>query len=118
MNLNYDFNSDYKWASQSGEVDAIYMLSYEERKPIKIIKQDDLLSRKLKDGSRISKANKYINKELNLLCDTLVDGILNMNHTEWECWINLFKDYYSDSILSQDKAERYRITREKLLKNS
>jgi hypothetical protein len=47
--------------------------------------------------------------------DTLRDAIENKTYTPNECWINTIMDFYSDTILSPNKAVRYRITREKLL---
>ena len=57
----------------------------------------------------------YISTELDVSFDNFKEALDNKNYIENECWINAFMDYYGNTILSPDKALRYRFTRENLL---
>ena len=59
--------------------------------------------------------SKYITTTLDIKYDNLKQSIENKNYIENECWINTLMDYYGETILSPDRALRFRITREKLL---
>jgi deoxyhypusine synthase len=53
--------------------------------------------------------------KLNFEAETLKEALELKNYIENECWITTLMNYYGDSILSQDRSMRYRLTREKLL---
>jgi len=59
--------------------------------------------------------SKYISTHLDVKYDNFKKSIENKNYIENECWINTLMDYYGETILSPDRALRYRITRDKLL---
>jgi plastocyanin domain-containing protein len=62
----------------------------------------------------ISMYSKYISTHLDVKYDNFKKSIENKNYIENECWINTLMDYYGETILSPDRALRYRITRETL----
>ena len=59
--------------------------------------------------------NTFIATELDINFDAIKEALDNKNYIEIECWINTIMDYYGNTILSPEKALRYRFTREKLL---
>ncbi len=74
------------------------------------------LEEKAKNSAEcLSKFSRFISTTLDVNSDTLRDAIENKTYIPNECWINTIMDFYSDTILSPNKAVRYRITREKLL---
>jgi len=58
---------------------------------------------------------RYCCNEIDVSKTTLKEAIEKNNYIKHECWINSLYDFYHDSLLSPDK-QRYRITRESLLK--
>ena len=73
------------------------------------------LDENLRDATKQSIYYRYIETNVYMNADTFKEAIENKNYIENECWINTLMDYYGETILSPDRALRYRITREKLL---
>jgi hypothetical protein len=102
--------------SVSGGLDAIYLVKYiaDKRKSKTSIYKP--LDTKLQNSSEcVSMFSRYNSTALDSNCDTLREAIENKSYIPNECWINTIMDSYSATILSQSKALRYRVTREKLL---
>ena len=72
--------------------------------------------RNLKDGNEKGMYHYTINTELNIDTEYFVDAIEDQEHTNDECWINLMIDHYKDMLMSKNKWENKRLTREKILK--
>ena len=72
--------------------------------------------RNLKDGNEKGLYHFTINTELNIDAEYFVDAIDDQEHTNGECWINLLIDHYKDTLMSKNKWESKRLTREKILK--
>ena len=97
------------------EYDALYLLDY--------IKEKDYTGPKyniLEIESKDNTNNKFIcsrfmTNKINFEAETLKQALECKNYIENECWITTLMNYYGDSILSQDRSIRYRLTREKLL---
>ena len=72
--------------------------------------------RNLRDGNEKGMYHFTINTELNIDAEYFVDAIEDQEHTNGECWINLLIDHYKDTLMSKNKWESKRLTREKILK--
>jgi deoxyhypusine synthase len=97
------------------DYDAIYLLDYIKEKDYKGPKYN-ILEIDLQDNT----TNKFIcsrfmTNKLNFEAETLKEALELKKYIENECWITTLMNYYGDSILSQDRSMRYRLTREKLL---
>jgi deoxyhypusine synthase len=97
------------------DYDALYLLDYKKEKDYKGPKYN-ILEMDLQDNT----TNKFIcsrfmTNKLNFEAETLKEALELKNYIENECWITTLMNYYGDSILSQDRSMRYRLTREKLL---
>ena len=57
-----------------------------------------------------------INTEMDVASDNLVDAIKNKKHTDGECWINTLIDHYEETLMSSNKWESKRMTRDKKMK--
>jgi len=95
--------------------DALYLLDYKKEEDYKGPKYV-ILEIETKDNTN----NKFIccrfmTNKLNFGKETLKEALELKNYIENECWITTLMNYYGDSILSQDRSMRYRLTREKLL---
>ena len=77
---------------------------------------DDETKRKLKDGDEKSLYHYSIWTDLNVDAEYFVNAIENEEHTEGECWINTMIDHYKDTLMSSNKWESKRMTRDKILK--
>ena len=77
---------------------------------------DGETKRKLKDGDEKSLYHYSIWTELNVDAEYFVNAIENEEHTEGECWINTMIDHYKDTLMSSNKWESKRMTRDKILK--
>jgi len=102
------------WRDSDG-IDAIYLLNYksDERKNKRTFVKP--LEAKARDSVEcVSMYSKYISTRLDVKYDNFKKSIENHNYIENECWVNTLMDYYGETILSLDRALRYRITREKL----
>ena len=106
----------YKYWGDSVGIAAIYLLNYksDERKNKRAFVEP--LERKARDSvDCISMYSKYISTHLDIKYNNFKESIENKNYIRNECWINTLMDYYGETILSLDRALRFRITREKLL---
>ena len=103
--------------SVSGGLDAIYLVKYiaDKRKGKKTVIYKPLDTKLQNSSECVSMFSRYISTALDSNCDTLREAIENKSYIPNECWINTIMDFYSETILSQSKALRYRVTREKLL---
>ena len=72
--------------------------------------------RNLKDGNEKGMYHYTINTELDIDAEYFIEAIEDQGHTSGECWINLMIDHYKDTLMSQNKWESKRLTREKILK--
>ena len=72
--------------------------------------------RNLKDGNEKGLYHFTINTELNIDAEYFIDAIEDQEHTNGECWINLLIDHYKDTLMSKNKWESKRLTRDKILK--
>jgi hypothetical protein len=103
-----------QWASTPP--DAMYLRKFnpDTRKNKTLIYQP--LTAKLQNSQEeISIYTRYITTELDTKKPTLKDAITKEDRVINECWINTLMDFYGETVLSQNKSSRYRITREKLL---
>ena len=72
------------------------------------------LDENLREGNLVSIYNNYIETELDI-ADTFKEAIAKKNCYEGECWINALVDYYGDTLMSNKRKERLRLTREKVI---
>ena len=77
---------------------------------------DDETKKKLKDGNEIGMYHYTINTEMDVGSDNLINAIKNKKHTDGECWINTLIDHYEETLMSSNKWESKRMTRDKILK--
>ena len=95
--------------------DAIYLLDYKKEEDYKGPKYD-VLEIELKDNTNNKFiCSRFMTNKLNFEAETLKEALELKNFIENECWITTLMNYYGDSILSQDRSMRYRLTREELL---
>ena len=76
----------------------------------------DETKKKLKDGNEIGMYHYTINTEMDVGSDNLINAIKNKKHTDGECWINTLIDHYDETLMSSNKWESKRMTRDKVLK--
>ena len=76
----------------------------------------DETKKKLKDGNEIGMYHYTINTEMDVGSDNLINAIKNKKHTDGECWINTLIDHYEETLMSSNKWESKRMTRDKVLK--
>ena len=96
--------------------DALLLLNYSPINDKKKIMEFRLLDIKAQNNTRCKSINNtFVATELDINFDTMKEALNNKNYIENECWINTIMDYYGNTILSPEKALRYRFTIEKLL---
>ena len=107
----------YLNASASGGLDALYLVKYmTDKRRNKKKSYYQPLDLKLQNSLEcVSMYSKYISTELDVNCNSLRAAIENKSYIPNECWINTIMDFYNDTVLSQAKSTRYRVTREKML---
>ena len=94
------------------EYDAIYLLDYKKEEDYNGPKYD-VLEIELKDNTNNKFiCSRFMTNKLNFEAGTLKEALELKNYIENECWITTLMNYYGDSILSQDRSMRYRLTRE------
>ena len=76
----------------------------------------DETKKKLKDGNEIGMYHYTINTEMDVGSDNLINAIKNKKHTDGECWINTLIDHYEETLMSSNKWESKKMTRDKVLK--
>ena len=106
----------YTYWGDSGGIAAIYLLNYksDERKNKRAFVEP--LERKARDSVEcVSMYSKYISTHLDIKYNNFKQSIENKNYIENECWVNTLMDYYGETILSPDRALRYRIARERYI---
>ena len=97
-------------------ITAIYILSYTEDDRDNDGSFSSPYTKKYKNSNEcISMYSKYITTNIDTKYDDFKKSIENKRYIYNECWINTLVDYYGDTLLSSDRSERYKITREKLL---
>ena len=116
MRTNTELN-EYLNASESSGIDALYLVKYvtdKRRNKKKSFYQP--LDLKLQNSLEcVSMYSKYISTQLGVNCNSLREAIENKSYIPNECWINTIMDFYNDTVLSQAKSTRHRVTREKML---
>ena len=78
--------------------------------------EGDETKKKLKDGNEVGIYHYTINTKINVNAEDFVRAIQDEEHTKGECWINILIDHYKDRLMSKNKWESKRLTREKVLK--
>ena len=71
------------------------------------------ITAKRKDTQHIGITSKYCLTKLDLSQETFEKAIQNNKYIKNQCWINTLNDVYETNLLSQEKAPRYRITKQK-----
>ena len=97
------------------EYDALYLLDYVKEKDYKGPKYNILEIESKDTTNNKFICSRFMTNKLNFEAETLKQALECKNYIENECWITTLMNYYGDSILSQDRSMRYRLTREKLL---
>jgi hypothetical protein len=93
--------------------EAILIVSYQ--KIITEQVQHSPLEEKRKNTQNIGINYQFCLTKLDLSLETFEKAIENNKYIKNQCWINTLNDFYASSLLSQDKAPRYRITKQKVL---
>ena len=75
----------------------------------------DETKKKLKNGGDIGMYHYTINTELDVKEDDFVRAIQNEDHENNMCWINTLTDHYSETLMSKNKWQSKRMTRETIL---
>ncbi len=102
--------------NQSSLPDALLLINFVPVDKKKKVMEFRLLDEKNTKSMTCKSMNSiYISTELDMTFDNFKEALDNKNYIENECWINTIMDYYGNTILSPDKALRYRFTRENLL---
>ena len=97
------------------EYDALYVVDYIKEEDYKGPKYDILEIESKDNTNNKFICSRFMTNKLNFEAETLKQALECKNYIENECWITTLMNYYGDSILSQDRSIRYRLTREKLL---
>ena len=50
--------------------------------------------------------------------DNLINAIKNKKHTDGECWINTLIDHYEETLMSSNKWESKRMTRDNIFETN
>ncbi len=67
-------------------------------------------------GDKVTITYRYCSNVLDLTKDTFAEAIKNERYVKNECFINSLYDFYGDRLLDPRRAQRYRISREDILK--
>ena len=73
-----------------------------------------ILEEELTDTRKVSTYSRYIELELKDDVATFKEGLDETLKHENECWIDALVSYYGDTIMSENRKERLRLTREKV----
>ena len=74
----------------------------------------DETKKKLKNGGDIGMYHYTINTEIYVKAENFVRAIQNADHENNMCWINTLSDHYKDTLMSENKWQSKRMTREKI----
>ena len=74
----------------------------------------DETKKKLKNGGDIGMYHYTINTEIDVKAEDFVRAIQNEDHENNMCWINTLSDHYKDTLMSGNKWQSKRMTREKI----
>ena len=75
----------------------------------------DETKKKLKNGAEIGMSHYTIYTDLDVKEDNFVRAIQNEDHEDNMCWINTLTDHYKDTLMSENKWQSKRMTKEKKL---
>jgi hypothetical protein len=67
-------------------------------------------------GDKVTITYRYCSNVLDLTKDTFAEAVRNERYLKNECFINSLYDFYGDKLLDPKRAQRYRISREDILK--
>jgi hypothetical protein len=67
-------------------------------------------------ADKVTITYRYCSNVLDLTKDTFAEAIKNERYVKNECFINSLYDFYGDRLLDPRRAQRYRISREDILK--
>ena len=74
-----------------------------------------ILEEELTDTRKVSTYSRYIELELKDDVSTFKEGLDEKLKHENECWIDALVNYYGDTLMSENRKERLRLTREKVI---
>ena len=74
-----------------------------------------MLEEELTDTRKVSTYSRYIELELKDDVATFKEGLDEQLKHENECWIDALISYYGDTLMSENRKERLRLTREKVI---
>ena len=94
--------------------DAILLVSY-TKISTEAARQHNPLEVKRRDTQHIGINSRYCLTTLDLTHETFEKAIYNSKYVKNQCWLNTLNDVYESNLLKQDKAPRYRISKEKIL---
>ena len=73
----------------------------------------DETKKKLNNGAEIGMSHYTIYTDLDVKEDNFVRAIQNEDHEDNMCWINTLTDHYKDTLMSENKWQSKRMTKEK-----
>ena len=74
-----------------------------------------ILEEELTDTRKVSTYSRYIELELKDNVATFKEGLDEKLKHENKCWIDALVNYYGDTLMSENRKERLRLTREKVI---
>ena len=118
----YDIlEADNKFASlppppeYKAHIQAFKILSIDEISGKTEGSKTSILEEELTDTRKVSTYSRYIELELKDDVATFTEGLDEKLKHENECWIDAPVSYYGDTLVSENRKERLRLTREKVI---